>query len=366
MDEKTPSTSGDTGAAQLHAMERITVASGVAASSPSTRPLPRHWPLRVALTYFAFGVLWIFFTDRMLRWLRLDVSYETQFQTSKGWLFVIGSALLIYALLAMVQRRKTGVMAALLESRNEISRINTELEQRVIERTRQLEVANRELEAFAYAVSHDLRAPLRSMSGFSQILQETLPAGLDDKSLHYLQRIHDASMRMSGLIEDLLSVSRVTRTALVPQVVDLSALWLESATVVRERFPGREVTLEVHPDMSVHGDIRLLRIALENLLDNAWKYSAHQPHALITAGSQLQDQETIYFVRDNGIGFDMAYAGKLFWPFQRLHAQSQFAGTGIGLVTVQRVVAMHGGRVWADAQPERGATFYFTIGKQSS
>jgi light-regulated signal transduction histidine kinase (bacteriophytochrome) len=337
------------------------VNSGVDWSHAAPALHPR-WPLRVALAYFTFGMLWIFATDRLLQRFHLDAAHVLQFQTSKGWLFVIGSSLLIFFLLRAIQRRKQAVLAALVDSRNEIVRINAELEQRVVERTRQLEVANRELEAFAYAVSHDLRAPLRSMSGFSQILQETAPPELDEKSRHYLQRIHDASVRMSGLIEDLLSLSRVTRTALAPQSIDLTALWAEASVTVRERYPDRMVALTVAPDMEVNGDLRLLRIALENLLDNAWKYSAQRAQAQIEAGCQVENQERVFFIRDNGVGFDMAYANKLFWPFQRLHADSQFPGTGIGLVTVQRIFVMHGGRIWADAAPDRGATFFFTLG----
>lgn len=327
--------------------------------------LSRHWPMRVALAYLAFGVLWIFITDRAQLWLGFEPTHALQFQTLKGWFFVIGSATLVFVLLTAVQRRNQAVLAALLESRNEISRINAELERRVTERTRQLEVANRELEAFAYAVSHDLRAPLRSMSGFSQILRETTPPGLDEKSLHYLNRIHDASLKMSGLIEDLLSLSRVSRTALTPRAIDLTLLWTEAAATLCERYPGREVALTIQPDLNLVGDSRLLRIAVENLLDNAWKYSSVRSNAQITIGAQLCNGECVHYIRDNGIGFDMAYAEKLFWPFQRLHAESQFAGTGIGLVTVQRIVAMHGGRVWAEAAPDRGATFFFTVGQRS-
>lgn len=337
-------------------------ATGTAPSgTAATVTLHPQWPLRVALAYFAFGMLWIFVTDRCLLRLHFATSRVLQFQTSKGWLFVIGSALLIFFLLTAIQRRKQAVLAALVESRNEIARINAELELRVAERTRQLEIANRELEAFAYAVSHDLRAPLRSMSGFSQILQETAPPELDEKSRHYLARIQDASVRMSGLIEDLLSLSRVTRTALAPQPIDLSALWAEAAATVRERYPDRDVVLTIEPGLNVTGDVRLLRIALENLLDNAWKYTARRPQAQIEVGCRLQDDERMHFIRDNGVGFDMAFAGKLFWPFQRLHTESQFPGTGIGLVTVQRIIVMHGGRIQADAAPDRGATFSFTL-----
>jgi signal transduction histidine kinase len=335
-------------------------------SASATPDLPRQLAGRIALAYLGFGLLWVFATDWLLHLAGIDPTRVPIVQTSKIWLFVIGTAVLIYLLLTALQKRNEAVLAALIESRNEISRINAALEQRVTERTRQLETANRELEAFAYAVSHDLRAPLRSMSGFSQILQETAPAGLDDKSRHYLQRIHDASLRMSGLIEDLLSLSRVSRTELVPRAVNLSDLFLESATTMRDRYPGRDINVRVMAGLEVNGDARLLRIAIDNLLDNAWKYTSRQPQADVSVGMEQRDGDAVYFVRDNGVGFDMAYAGKLFGPFQRMHPESQFSGTGIGLVTVQRIVAMHGGRIWADAKPNGGATFFFTIGNRAT
>ena len=325
--------------------------------------LPRHLAGRIALAYLAFGILWMSVTDPLLHWLGVDRTRMPTVQAIMGWLFVVGSALLAYALLTTLQRRNVTVLAALFESHNEISRINAELERRVTERTRQLEMANRELDAFAYAVSHDLRAPLRSMSGFSQILQETAPPGLDQKSRHYLQRIHDASVRMSGLIEDLLSLSRVSRTELVRRTINLSDVCAASAATMRDRYPGRDVILDIAPGLEAHGDPRLLRIAIDNLLDNAWKYSAQRPQARINVAAESREGETVYSVRDDGVGFDMAYAGKLFGPFQRMHPESQFSGTGIGLVTVQRIVAMHGGRVWADAATDKGATFFFTLGR---
>jgi light-regulated signal transduction histidine kinase (bacteriophytochrome) len=239
--------------------------------------------------------------------------------------------------------------------------MNAELERRVAERTAQLEVTNRELESFAYAVSHDLRAPLRSMSGFSQLLLESPPETLDDKSRHYLQRINEASRRMSALIEDLLGLSRISRTELAPRTVDFSHLIEEAAATVRERYPNHAVELSIEPGMTVHGDPRLLKIAMENLLDNAWKYTTRAQSAKVAVGSQTEPTGRTFYVRDNGVGFDMAYAGKLFGPFQRLHSDAQYPGTGIGLVTVQRILARHGGRIWAHAEPERGATFYFTL-----
>ncbi len=318
-------------------------------------------PRTIALVYVAFGVVWIFFTDRLLVWLRLSPDLILRWQTAKGWLFVAGSAILLYIVLRRYERRGGDAMAALIKSRNEVRSANADLERRVAERTRQLEAANRELEAFAYAVSHDLRAPLRSMSGFSQILQENAPPGLDEKSRHYLQRIHDASLRMSSLIEDLLNLSRIGRSELTARPISLSQVAAEAAAAIRERHPTREVQLEVAEGLEVNADPRLLRIAFENLLSNAWKYTSRASQASVSVGVQDGEHGPVYFVRDNGVGFDMKYADKLFVPFQRLHPEAEFPGSGIGLVTVQRIIARHGGRVWADAKPDAGATFYFTL-----
>lgn len=318
-------------------------------------------PRTIALIYLAVGALWIFFTDRLLVWMHLDAERMQRLQGIKGGLFVLGSGAVLYVLLRRYERRDSAAMAALIESQNEVRRSNTDLERRVQERTRQLEAANRELEAFAYAVSHDLRAPLRSMSGFSQILQETAPPGLDDKSRHYLQRIHEGSLRMSSLIEDLLNLSRIGRSELTARAVSLSQIAADAAAAVRERYPGYEVQLDIAPDIVVNADPRLLRIALENLLSNAWKYTARSPDPRVSIGMQRSEAGPVYFVCDNGVGFDMTYADKLFVPFQRLHPVAEFPGSGIGLVTVQRILARHGGRIWAQAKPHEGATFFFTL-----
>jgi light-regulated signal transduction histidine kinase (bacteriophytochrome) len=320
-------------------------------------------PLTIALLYLAFGAVWIFFTDRLVAWLSVDPAINLKLQTSKGWLFVLGSAALLYALLRHREQRNDAVLAALMASQKEVHRMSAELEQRVAERTRQLEAANRELESFVYAVSHDLRAPLRSLSGFSQILRDSASTGLDEQTQHYLRRIQESSQRMSTLIEDLLGLSRISRSELTLREVDLSHVCAEAAAVVRERYPGHTVKLVIEPGLTVHGDSRLLRIAMENLLDNAWKYTGGKPQAEIEVGVEQHEHERVYFVKDNGVGFDMAYAGRLFGPFQRLHNESQFPGTGIGLVTVQRILARLGGRIWAEAEVDRGATFYFTVGK---
>lgn len=320
-------------------------------------------PRTIALIYLAAGIAWIFLTDRWLAWLNLEPSTVLALQTSKGWLSILGSAILLYILLRRYKRRDDAAVSALLESQREVQQMNAELEKRVAERTRQLQAANRELESFAYAVSHDLRAPLRSLSGFSQILQETAGEQLDDKSLHYLRRIHEASQRMSGLIEDLLGLSRISTAELVLRPANLTQICSDAAAALRQKFPGHQVQLEIAPNMLVEADARLLRTAMDCLLSNAWKYTIRSEQPSVTVGVQKGvTGGPIYFVRDNGVGFDMAYAHKLFVPFQRLHPEAEFQGSGIGLVTAQRVLARHSGRIWAEAQVNQGATFFFTIG----
>lgn len=319
-------------------------------------------PRTIVLIYLAAGACWIFLTDRWLEWLHLDPHTMQVLHTAKGWLAILGSAVLLYILLRRHKRRDDAAVSALLESQREVQQMNAELEKRVAERTRQLQAANRELESFAYAVSHDLRAPLRSLSGFSQILQETAAEQLDEKSLHYLRRIHDASQRMSGLIEALLGLSRISTAELAIRPVNLTQICMDAAAALREKFPGHNVQVEIAPNMHVEGDARLLRIAMDCLLANAWKFTIKAAQPTVTVGVQTGvTGGHIYFVRDNGVGFDMAYANKLFVPFQRLHPDAEFQGSGIGLVTAQRVIARHNGRIWAEAQVNEGATFYFTI-----
>jgi light-regulated signal transduction histidine kinase (bacteriophytochrome) len=242
----------------------------------------------------------------------------------------------------------------------EIQRLNAELEQRVSERTAQLTAANHELETFSYSVSHDLRAPLRSLDGFSLALLEDYGDLLDDTGRDYLRRIRVAAQRMAALIEALLALARVTRSELQWEQVDLSAVAQAIARELQRQEPTRQVELVIAAGLSASGDARLLRVALENLLSNAWKFTARQPQARIEFAAQT-DGTTVFFGRDNGAGFDMAQADKLFGAFQRLHHASEFQGTGIGLATVQRIIHQHGGRVWAEGEVNQGATFYFTL-----
>jgi signal transduction histidine kinase len=233
------------------------------------------------------------------------------------------------------------------------------------EANRELEVTNRELEAFSYSVSHDLRAPLRSIDGFSQILLEDYADELDEEGKDYLGRVRAASQRMGRLIDDLLGLSRVTRAALRREQVDLSSLAHEVADGLRESRPDRAVEFEIEDGIEVHGDPRLIRVALTNLLGNAFKFTEKEERARISFGEDRRLSHlgcvAVYYVRDNGAGFDMEYADKLFGAFQRLHGASEFEGTGIGLATVQRIVRRHGGRVWAEGRVGDGATFYFTL-----
>jgi light-regulated signal transduction histidine kinase (bacteriophytochrome) len=231
----------------------------------------------------------------------------------------------------------------------------------VKERTAQLEYTNGELEAFCYSVSHDLRAPLRAIDGFSQALLQDFPQDIPEEAKRYLSRIRFSTQRMAQLIEDLLNLSRVSRVELKRREVDVTEMAREIAGGLQQGEAGREVEITIWDGMRASADAQLLRAALENLVGNAWKFTSRTPGAKIEIGHLRDHERNVFFVRDNGAGFDMAHAGKLFGAFQRMHAAVEYPGTGIGLATVQRIMHRHGGRIWADAQPGKGAVFYFSL-----
>ncbi len=239
----------------------------------------------------------------------------------------------------------------------EVQKLNGELRRRIT----QLNAANKELEAFSYSVSHDLRAPLRSIDGFSQALLEDYMDKLDEDGRDCLRRVRAATQRMAQLIDDLLNLSRVTRHEISRRTVDLTEIAGSVAGALREAQPHREARFSIAPELMADADPRLLRIVMENLLGNAWKFTRKAACARIEVGAVSENGHRAFYVKDNGVGFDMAYADKLFGAFQRLHAMDEFEGTGIGLATVQRIIHKHGGRVWAEAAVGEGATFFFTL-----
>lgn len=242
-----------------------------------------------------------------------------------------------------------------------IVQLNADLERRVAERTRQLTAINRELESFSYSISHDLRAPLRSINGFAHMLEEGCQGCSKAESLGHLQRIQKASIRMGDLIDDLLELARVTRSKVRTEPIPISEMVHALLSEFAEADPERQVTTQVQGDLVVQGDPVLMQSVLQNLLGNAWKFTSKRDNPIIEFGCREDNGERVFYVRDNGAGFDMQYADKLFSAFQRLHRPEEFEGTGIGLATVQRIITLHNGRIWADSRIGEGATFHFVL-----
>ncbi|WP_238012403.1 PAS domain-containing protein [Dactylosporangium sp. AC04546] len=245
-----------------------------------------------------------------------------------------------------------------IRAEERVRQLNAELEDRVRQRTAELEASTRELDAFAYSVSHDLRAPLRSLDGYAQLLVEDFADRLDEDGCEYLARLQANVARMGQMIDDLLDLSRATRTELRRSRVDLTGLAEQVTEELRTVEPEREVHVRIAPGLTAAGDPDLVRLVLQNLVGNAWKFTSHRPEAVIEV---YREEPDVTVVRDNGAGFDMRFAGKLFEPFQRLHSTSEFEGTGIGLAIVHRIVARHGGRIWAEGTVGEGAVFRFTL-----
>jgi signal transduction histidine kinase len=265
------------------------------------------------------------------------------------------------AVLLMLFAVASWFLALYWEERRAAEEQTTALNQRLARDNAELDAVNRELESFSYSVSHDLRAPLRAIDGFSQALNEDYADRLDAEGLGYLRRVRQAAQRMGMLIDDLLRLAHVTRSEVVREEVDLTDMADKVLQELQRMQPERHVDATIAPGLKVQADGRLMRVVLDNLLGNAWKFTGRRDPARIELGIETVDGERAYFVRDNGAGFDMAYASKLFGAFQRLHDATDFPGTGVGLATVQRVIRKHGGRIWAHARPDQGATFYFTL-----
>jgi light-regulated signal transduction histidine kinase (bacteriophytochrome) len=274
--------------------------------------------------------------------------------------------------LADAQRAVLNILDDVNIENRRVEEANAELVREIAERARaeealrqakeETEKANLELDAFSYSVAHDLRAPLRSIDGFSQALVEDCGDRLDEQGKTYLRHVRESAQRMAQLIDDLLSLSRVSRAELSRLPIDLTALARTYIASLRLRDPDRNVEFVGLETITALGDARLISIALENLLGNAWKFTKNRETARIELGRRSQAEGPVYFIKDNGAGFDMAYADKLFAVFQRLHGVKEFEGTGIGLATVQRIIHRHGGRIWAEGEVDHGATFYFTLG----
>lgn len=253
-------------------------------------------------------------------------------------------------------------VTARVRAEEQLQALNNELEERVRQRTAELAAANKELEAFAYSVSHDLRSPLRGIDGWSQALLEDYGPTLDERATGYLSRVREEIQRMGRLIDDLLSLSRLSRAAMAWDRVDLSGLVQAHVARLREREPERAVTVDIAPGVVVRGDATLLGAVVQNLIENAWKFTSRRDEAFIAFGADRDDESAVTcWVKDNGAGFDMSHAAKLFAPFQRLHTVKEFPGTGVGLASVQRIIHRHGGRIWAEGVPQHGAVFRFTL-----
>jgi signal transduction histidine kinase len=310
--------------------------------------------LRICLTYVILAGIWISSSDMILGWLIADPQVMARISLVKGWLFIAVTGLVLYISAAREFSYRKKI-------EDDVRRLNADLEQRVQDRTFQLTAANTEMESFSYSVSHDLRAPLRTIEGLSRIMQEENADELGEAGLKRMQMIHVTSLRMIKIMDALLQLTRLSQTEMENRELDLSQMAAEVVSDLMTADPAREVDWVVQPGMIARGDKAQMRIVLENLLQNAWKFTAHTEKSTIEFSSMLVNGEVVFQLRDNGAGFNMDFADKLFKPFQRLHPASEFEGTGIGLTIVQRVILRHGGRIWATGEVGKGAVVSFTL-----
>jgi len=318
---------------------------------PDGRPYPKE-QCRVRLAMLAGETA---HADNEVHWRADGTSFPTEYWSRP----IVRDGQIVGTVVSFVDITERKVSEA------ELTQHRERLEELVRLRTTELETVNRELEAFSYSVSHDLRAPLRAIDGFAQALSEDFGERLDDAGQDYLNRVRGGTQRMGMLIDDMLQLSRVSRVDLKPVDVDLSGMAHEITTQFMIAAPDRQVAVVISPGLTARGDIRLLHVMLTNLLENAWKYTGKTESARVDFGQDMIDGQTVFYVRDNGAGFEMQYAGKLFGAFQRLHG-AEFPGTGVGLATVQRIIKRHGGQIWAEAEPGKGASFFFTLGRAAN
>jgi len=305
---------------------------------------------RIIGIYLAVGISWILFSDTVVTLVFRDPATIRLISIAKGWLFILITAVLLHILIRQYTREIRASERRVIKLNEDLSKRNSELA-----------ASNKELESFIYSLSHDLRAPLRAVSSFATFLKKDYAGILDERGKDYLSRIDHGTARMNLLIEDLLSLSRISKQELKRSMVDLSNIASSVVADLRTYNPSRNAQISIADDLKVSADPVLMKIALSNLLGNAWKFTSKQENAQITFGSEEHEDKTVLYIKDNGVGFDLKHAKKMFEPFHRLHSADDFEGTGIGLAVVDRIIRRHGGKVWAEGEVGKGATIYFTL-----